>query len=591
MKVDTIIVGAGSAGLSALREVRRCTHDFLLINHGHWGTTCAAVGCMPSKALIEAANAVHRRHALDAFGIDGADGLRADIPAVLARVRALRDDFVKGPSSVPDKLGERAIAGRARLAGPGAVEVDGQRIEARAIILAPGSRPIVPGPWQALGDRLLTSDALFEQTDLPRRIAVIGLGAIGIELAQALSRLGLEVAGFDAAGTLAGIDDPAVLSAFLPLVEAEFPVHLGAEASLEDHGGAIRVTAAGTVFEADAVLAAIGRRPNLDGLELETLGVPLDDRGMPALDPETLRIADTGVFLAGDANAHRPLLHEAADEGHIAGRPAAPDAPAQGLCRRTALAITFCSPQVARVGPPFSALPEGTVTGEVDCARQGRARIAAANAGLMRLYADPGDGRLLGVEMCAPAGEHMAHLLALAVQRRLSVPQILAMPLLPPGAGRGPAHRPARPRAPAARCRRLGPVGLRRDRPRRAGRTGQRGRERARGLSIAGPAIMRPISPPLHRRRPRPAARFPHAGRGHRHRQRQRHHGPCRGPRDDQPGRGRRPGARAPARDPGQTLSHPDGPFPPRDRTCPVSQGPATAFRVVFCVPALLACR
>ncbi len=382
MKVDTIIVGAGSAGLSALREVRRYTEDFLLINDGHWGTTCAAVGCMPSKALIEAANAFHRRHALDALGVRGADGLRADIPAVLARVRALRDDFVKGPSAVPGKLGERAISGRARLAGPGAVEVDGRRIEARAIILAPGSRPIVPGPWRAFGHRILTSDTVFEQADLPQRIAVIGLGAIGIELAQALSRLGLEVAGFDAAETLAGIDDPAVLAAFHPLIAAEFPVHLGTEAALDASGGAIRVTAAGAVFEADAVLVAIGRSPTLDGLGLETLGVPLDDRGLPALDPETLRIGDTGIFLAGDANAHRPLLHEAADEGHIAGRLAAPDAPAQGLCRRTPLAITFCSPQVARVGPPRSALPEGTLTGAVDFARQGRARIAVANAGL-----------------------------------------------------------------------------------------------------------------------------------------------------------------------------------------------------------------
>ena len=432
MKVDTIIIGAGTAGLSALREVRRHTDDFLLINDGHWGTTCAAVGCMPSKALIEAANAFHRRHDLDDFGIRGADGLVADIPAVLARVRRLRDDFVKGPEGVPDKLGDRAIAGRARLAGPGAVEVDGRRIEARAIILAPGSRPIVPGPWRALGDRILTSDTLFEQPDLPRRIAVIGLGAIGIELAQALARLGLEVAGFDAAETLAGIDDPAVLEAFRPLIGAELAVHLGAEAELEDTGGAIRVTAGQAAFEADAVLAAIGRKPNLDGLGLETLGVSLDDSGMPALDPETLRIGDTGVFLAGDANGHRALLHEAADEGHIAGRLAAPDAPAAGFCRRSPLSITFSSPQVARVGPPPSALPEGTVTGEVDFARQGRARIAATNAGLLRLYADPANARLLGAEMCAPAAEHMAHLLALAVDNEMTVPQILAMPFYHP---------------------------------------------------------------------------------------------------------------------------------------------------------------
>ena len=117
--VDVAIVGAGTAGLSALREVRRYTDDFLLINDGHWGTTCAAVGCMPSKALIEAANAFHRRHVFEAFGIRGADRLGADIPAVLARVRALRDEFVKGPASVPDRLGDRAITGRARLAGPG----------------------------------------------------------------------------------------------------------------------------------------------------------------------------------------------------------------------------------------------------------------------------------------------------------------------------------------------------------------------------------------------------------------------------------------------------------------------------------------
>lgn len=86
LKVDTVIVGAGSAGLSALREVRRYTEDFLLVNDGHWGTTCAAAGCMPSKALIEAANAFHMRGSFAEFGIQGAEGLRADIPAVLARV-------------------------------------------------------------------------------------------------------------------------------------------------------------------------------------------------------------------------------------------------------------------------------------------------------------------------------------------------------------------------------------------------------------------------------------------------------------------------------------------------------------------------
>jgi len=253
----------------------------------------------------------------------------------------MRDGFVKGPESVPDKLGDRAVSGRARLLGPGRLEVNGDEIEARAIILAPGSRPVVPGPWRNFGDRILTTDSLFEQDDLPRRIAVVGMGAVGVEMAQALARLGLDVAGFDAAETLAGIDDRQVLEAFRPLIEAEMSLHTGASAELKDAGDTIRVSGAGVVFEADAVLVAIGRRPNIDGLGLDTLGVPLDDKGMPRIDPATLRIGDMQVFLAGDANGYRPLLHEVADEGHIAGRMAAPDSSDHGLCRRTALSIVF----------------------------------------------------------------------------------------------------------------------------------------------------------------------------------------------------------------------------------------------------------
>lgn len=433
MKVDTVIVGAGSAGLSALREVRRYTDDFLLVNDGHWGTTCAAVGCMPSKALIEAANAFSRRCTFDEFGILGADGLRADIPAVLARVRRMRDGFVKGPESVPDKLGERATSGRARLLGPGRLDVNGDTVEARAIILAPGSSPVVPAPWRDFGDRVLTTDTLFEQTDLPRRFAVIGMGAVGVEIAQALARLGLDVAGFDAVEALGGIDDAEVLAALRPLIEAELALHLGAPAELEDAGGALRVTGAGGSFEADAVLAAMGRRPNIDGLGLETLGVPLDDNGMPEVDPASLRIGDLSVFLAGDANGDRPLLHEAADEGHIAGRMAAPDAGSAGLCRRTPLFITFSSPQVARVGPPLSELGETDIaTGSADFSKQARARMAQTAAGLLRIHAERETGRLLAAEMCVPGAEHLAHLLALAIEQRMTVADVLAMPFYHP---------------------------------------------------------------------------------------------------------------------------------------------------------------
>jgi dihydrolipoamide dehydrogenase len=433
MKVDTVIVGAGSAGLSALREVRRYTDDFLLINDGHWGTTCAAVGCMPSKALIEAANAFHRRHAFDVFGISGRRQLARRHPRRSGAGAQDAGRFRQGTAIRARQIGQTGRVGARAASGARSPEVNGEEIEARAIILAPGSRPVVPGPWADFGDRILTTDSLFEQADLPRRIAVIGMGAIGVEIAQALARLGLEVAGFDAVDGLAGIDDVEVLAAFRPLIAAEMALHLGAPAELEAAGDAIRVTGAGGSVTVDAVLAAVGRRPNIDDLGLETLGVALDDKGMPEIDPATLRIGTLPVFLAGDANGYLPLLHEAADEGHIAGRMAAPDASGEGSCRRTPLSIVFASPQVARVGPPLSRLKDrDVVSGTADFSNQSRARMAQTAAGLLRIHAERDSGRLLAAEMCVPSAEHLAHLLALAVEGRMTVADMLAMPFYHP---------------------------------------------------------------------------------------------------------------------------------------------------------------
>ncbi len=290
----------------------------------------------------------------------------------------------------------------------------------------------MPGPWQALGARILTTDTLFEQADLPSRIAVIGMGAIGVEVAQALARLGLDVCGFDSGESIAGLSDPEVVAALRDSLGREFPIRLGTEVELAEAGAALEIRAGDTRLEVDKAIVAVGRRPNLEGLGLETLGVPLDEKGLPPVDPETMRIADTPVFLTGDANADRPLLHEAADDGHIAGLNATGDAPIR-LPRRTPLSVVFCHPQAAVVGQPHSALDDATtIVGEADFARQGRARIIDANRGTMRLYAAREGGRLLGAEMAAPAGEHMAHLLALAIGQGLTVHDVLRMPFYHP---------------------------------------------------------------------------------------------------------------------------------------------------------------
>ena len=429
--LDVIILGAGSAGLAALREVRKRTDHWRIVNDGPWGTTCARVGCMPSKMLIEAANAYHARRALHTFGIEGADALRVDLPAVLRRVRALRDDFVAGTLAATD-AGERAISGHARLLDAQRVEVNGQVHTARRIIIATGSRPIVPEDWLAFGDRILTTDTLFEQPTLGPRVAVIGLGPLGVEIAQALARLGVEVMAFATGKSVAGLSDPAINDALLARLRDEFIVNVGDKAELREVAGGIQVTNGSATVVVDQVVAAMGRSPNLEHLGLDTLGVALDDKGRPPIDPCTLQVGDLPVFIAGDADGDRPLLHEAADEGHIAGLNALAPTP-RGFARRTPLAITFSQPQAAVVGQRHADLPEGQwVGGTVDFARQGRARVAQCNHGRLNVYAEHGSGRLLGAELCTPAGEHMAHLLALAVEQRLTVHDLLRMPFYHP---------------------------------------------------------------------------------------------------------------------------------------------------------------
>ena len=431
---DVLIIGAGSAGLAALRAVRRHTQRFALIDAGPGGTTCARVGCMPSKLLLEAAHAFHRRHQFEAFGLRGSEQLSADIPAVLQRVRAERDRFVAGVLQTTADLGPRAITGRARILDPHTVEVDGpRRLTARSLIIATGSKPHVPDEWQALGNRVLTTDTLFEQTDLPARIAVLGLGPLGTEMAQALAHLGLDVTAFHSDDHLAGLADPKVNAALIQSMASSMQLQLGQMPELRAFDGhAITVSAGAFSTQVDAVLAATGRRPAIEGLGLENLGLALNERGLPEVDPHTLQLGGLSVFWAGDVNPDRALLHEATDEGEIAANNALSEEP-RAFARRTPLAITFTEPSVAAIGMPYDPhWSDEVAIGGVDFADQGRARAGLRNQGVLRLYARADGGELLGAQLCAPAGEHLAHLLAWAIARRSSVAELLEMPFYHP---------------------------------------------------------------------------------------------------------------------------------------------------------------
>jgi dihydrolipoamide dehydrogenase len=390
---------------------------------------------MPSKTLIATAGEFQRRLFFSELGLGGGEGLRVDASAVLARVRRVRDSFVTETRELTDDLGERAISGRARLRGPHAVEVGGRVLEARSIVLATGSRPTVPVEWKPLADRLLTTDSLFEQTALPARLAVVGLGPVGLEMAQALARLGVQVTGFHAERTIGGLSEGPVNDTALETIRHELKLHLGHAARLTAEGAKgeeLRVTAGPAGAVVARVLVAMGRTPNIQELGLETLGVPLDENGLPEVDRATLQVAGLPIFLVGDANAELPLQHEAADDGHIAGLNAvAPSV--RRFARRTPLSIVFSDPNLALVGQRLDALDHDRVAvGEARFADQGRARMMLRNAGLLRLWANREDGALLGAELFAPEGEHLAHWLALAIHRRSTVFDLLRAPFYHP---------------------------------------------------------------------------------------------------------------------------------------------------------------
>ena len=429
---DVAIIGAGTAGLSALREVRKKTQRFVIVNDGPYGTTCARVGCMPSKALIEAANAFERRKDFPDFGIRGGEQLKADIPAVLKRVRRLRDQFVAGALKLTDDLGERNIAAKAQFVAPDVLQVGDRKLHAKAVVIATGSKPFVPKEWPDLGARLITTDSLFDLPDLPPSIAVIGLGPLGVELSQALARLGIRVAAFTDMTEVGGLTDGEVSERALKSLREDVEVHIGARVKLQKEANGVRVTSGDHSVVVDAVLAAMGRKPNIDGLGLERLGVPLDARGLPPVDAHSMQVGTLPVYLAGDVDTTLPLQHEANDEGHIAGFNAVREA-AESFRRRVRLGIVFCDPQLALVGKAYRDLDrDRVIIGAADFSRQGRATMSAANRGLLRVYVDKKSSRLIGAELCTPQAEHLAHLLALAIERSSTVSDILRMPFYHP---------------------------------------------------------------------------------------------------------------------------------------------------------------
>lgn len=446
LKVQVAVIGGGTAGLAAYRAAKEKTDSVVIIEGEQFGTTCARVGCMPSKLLIAAAEAAHSAAHTTPFGIFVDGEVRIDGEKVMQRVRDERDRFVGFVLDAVDDLpAQDKLLGKATFINEKQLQIgEHTLLEADKVVIATGSRPTYPAAWNELGDRLIINDDLFDWTDLPESIAVFGPGVIGLELGQSLHRLGVKVLMFGMGGQLGPFTDPEVMDYAQKTFADEFYLDTDANVkNIERQGDFVAITYIDKqgneqVAEVEYLLAATGRRPNTDNLGLQNIEIDTDEHGVPTADTFTMQTSVPSIFIAGDASNQIPLLHEAADQGKIAGSNAALYPNIRSGLRRSAIAAVFSDPQLAMVGLSYKQVNEKYPncgcfeTGTVSFEDQGRSRVILKNKGMLNIYGEHGTGRFLGAEMIGPQAEHLAHLLAWAHQNNMTISQMLAMPFYHP---------------------------------------------------------------------------------------------------------------------------------------------------------------
>src|SRR5690606_20655284 len=343
----------------AVAELDKAGADWILVESTAYGTTCARSGCMPSKLLVAAADAAAAVERAAAFGVR-IGGLTIDDEAMFARVRTERDRFIEQVVEDTERLPEaNRLFGPARFIDRTTLRVGDVELAARAIVIAAGSSPIVPPVFDRVHDRTLTSDNVFDLKRIPKSLAVVGTGAVGLEIGQAFARLGSDVTFLDRRATVGPVTDPRLQGYVQTELGRSLKLELDVEIEAAEPAGAgIRLEWVGMQGgrrgrEFEHVLVATGRRPNVDGLDLERTGLELDVRGVPVYDRQTMQCGDAPIFVAGDVTGHSPWLHEAIDEGRIAGENAAHYPDVQRHERRTPLVIVFTDPQMAIAGQPF----------------------------------------------------------------------------------------------------------------------------------------------------------------------------------------------------------------------------------------------
>ncbi|CAN5770526.1 FAD-dependent oxidoreductase [soil metagenome] len=430
MQPDVAVIGGGAAGLGAAIAARNAGADVTLIERDRLGGDCTWTGCVPSKTVIEYAKRVHHAREL---GID----VEADSAEALARAsKVVREIAGEEDAETLGKLGITVVTGQARFVAPDELDVDGTTLRPGVTIIATGSTAVVP-PITGLREASpLTNDQIFSLERFPERLAVLGAGAIGLELGQAAARLGSTVTLMDLAPRVAIGEEPETSATLTKVLTREgIGVHTGVRVDRVDRSDDTVTLYADDVeiASADEVLVAVGRRPVTDGLDLERAGIALADDGTIPVD-RRMRTPVPGILAAGDVTSFPRLTHAGYRMGQIAAHTARSRIPWRFAPDVLPWAI-FTDPEVGRVGMTeamaFERWGDDARVAMFPMRKTDRGRVAGRTDGFVKLIAAPHPvirtllgGRLVGATVVCPTGGDVIGELALAVRTRTSITRL-----------------------------------------------------------------------------------------------------------------------------------------------------------------------
>jgi len=430
---NLVVIGGGTAGLVCAAGAAGLGAKVALVERHLMGGDCLNYGCVPSKGVIRAARAVFDARNAGAFGVRGGEGITGDFGAAMARMRTLRAGISRHDSArrFRDELGVDLFIGQGRFVSPESVEVDGVRLNFSRAAICTGARaadPAIPGLAEA---GYLTSETVFSLTELPRRLAVIGAGPIGCELAQAFARFGSRVTLVEAAPQILGREDrDAAELLHAALVREGIDLHLGVKIGRvvgRDDGKIVILERDGDLEEiaVDEILVGAGRAPNVEGLGLEAAGIGYDPK-VGVMVSDTLRTANPAVYAAGDICSSYRFTHTADAQARIL----IANALFMGRQKTSALTIPWCTytdPEIAHVGMyERDALEKGVevTTLTVPLSDVDRAVLDGETEGFARVHLKKGSDTILGATIVARHAGEMIGEFSLAITNGLGLSAI-----------------------------------------------------------------------------------------------------------------------------------------------------------------------